>query len=62
MNNKGQAAVEYVLLLLVVVSFANILVTNVKPYLVGDQGLLNQYINLDFGNSGAEFKNYTIPR
>ncbi len=62
MNNKGQALVEYVLLLLVVVSFANILLVNLKPMIVGDEGLLKKYIELDFGNSGAEFKEYTIPR
>jgi len=62
MNSKGQALVEYLMLLLVIISMTNVLITNVKPYLVGDEGILSNYVNLDFGNSGAEFKSYTIPR
>ena len=61
LNAKGQALVEYMFMLLIVVALAQTFYNKLSAYLFGDQGILTEIVQID-QKGYSSFKSYTIPR
>jgi len=70
MNSRGQAAIEYILLLLVVASVALAVYTNLRNLLLDDPNSffnaslnnLQRTFNNDPSNLQRAYKNFSLPR